>query len=81
VAAETLRRAGWYERTSQACAVFLPVRSVGVAGDDRVGVRGCPKRVCHGLQSIRNPGNQIETGKDPNRTYANESEPPGRILR
>ena len=32
---EELRRAGWYERTSQAFAVFLPVRSVGVAGDGR----------------------------------------------
>ena len=32
---EELRRAGWYERTSQAFAVFLPVRSVGVAGDVR----------------------------------------------
>jgi GMP synthase (glutamine-hydrolysing) len=32
---EELRRAGWYDRTSQAFAVFLPVRSVGVAGDGR----------------------------------------------
>jgi GMP synthase (glutamine-hydrolysing) len=32
---EELRRAGWYERTSQAFAVFLPVRSVGVTGDGR----------------------------------------------
>ena len=32
---EELRRAGWYQRTSQAFAVFLPVRSVGVAGDGR----------------------------------------------
>ena len=32
---EELRRTGWYERTSQAFAVFLPVRSVGVAGDGR----------------------------------------------
>jgi GMP synthase (glutamine-hydrolysing) len=32
---EELKRAGWYERTSQAFAVFLPVRSVGVAGDGR----------------------------------------------
>ena len=32
---EELHRAGWYERTSQAFAVFLPVRSVGVAGDGR----------------------------------------------
>ena len=32
---EELRRAGWYERTSQAFAVFLPVRSVGVMGDGR----------------------------------------------
>lgn len=32
---EELRQAGWYERTSQAFAVFLPVRSVGVTGDGR----------------------------------------------
>jgi GMP synthase (glutamine-hydrolysing) B subunit len=32
---EELRRAGWYEKTSQAFAVFLPVKSVGVAGDGR----------------------------------------------
>lgn len=32
---EELRRAGWYERVSQAFAVFLPVRSVGVTGDAR----------------------------------------------
>ena len=28
-------RAGWYEKTAQAFAVFLPVRSVGVMGDGR----------------------------------------------
>jgi len=32
---EELRAAGWYQRTSQAFAVFLPVRSVGVMGDGR----------------------------------------------
>jgi GMP synthase (glutamine-hydrolysing) len=32
---EELRRAGWYEKTSQAFAVLLPVKSVGVAGDGR----------------------------------------------
>ncbi|HEV3020596.1 MAG TPA: glutamine-hydrolyzing GMP synthase [Burkholderiaceae bacterium] len=32
---EELRSSGWYERTSQAFAVFLPVRSVGVMGDGR----------------------------------------------
>ena len=32
---EELRRADWYERTSQAFAVFLPVKSVGVVGDGR----------------------------------------------
>ncbi len=32
---EELRRAGWYEKTSQAFAVFLPVNSVGVTGDGR----------------------------------------------
>ncbi len=33
---EELRASGWYERTSQAFAVFLPVRSVAVMGDGRV---------------------------------------------
>ena len=32
---EELRRSGWYEQVSQAFAVFLPVRSVGVVGDTR----------------------------------------------
>jgi GMP synthase (glutamine-hydrolysing) len=32
---EELRRSGWYEQTSQAFAVFLPVNSVGVTGDGR----------------------------------------------
>jgi GMP synthase (glutamine-hydrolysing) len=32
---DELRKAGWYDRTSQAFAVFLPVKSVGVVGDAR----------------------------------------------
>jgi GMP synthase (glutamine-hydrolysing) len=32
---EELRAAGWYHKTSQAFAVFLPVKSVGVVGDAR----------------------------------------------
>ncbi|MGE5524821.1 MAG: glutamine-hydrolyzing GMP synthase [Rhodospirillaceae bacterium] len=32
---DELREAGWYEKTAQAFAVFLPVRSVGVMGDGR----------------------------------------------
>jgi GMP synthase (glutamine-hydrolysing) len=32
---DELRRSGWYEKTAQAFAVFLPVRSVGVMGDYR----------------------------------------------
>ena len=32
---DELRAAEWYEKTSQAFAVFLPVRSVGVMGDGR----------------------------------------------
>ena len=32
---DELRAAGWYDKTSQAFAVFLPVRSVGVMGDGR----------------------------------------------
>ncbi len=32
---EELRNSGWYDKVSQAFAVFLPVRSVGVMGDGR----------------------------------------------
>jgi GMP synthase (glutamine-hydrolysing) len=32
---DELRKTGWYDKTSQAFAVFLPVRSVGVMGDGR----------------------------------------------
>jgi GMP synthase (glutamine-hydrolysing) len=32
---EELNKSGWYQKTSQAFAVFLPVKSVGVVGDAR----------------------------------------------
>jgi GMP synthase (glutamine-hydrolysing) len=32
---QELRTSGWYDKTAQAFAVFLPVRSVGVMGDGR----------------------------------------------
>ena len=32
---QELESTGWYEKTSQAFAVFLPVKSVGVVGDNR----------------------------------------------
>ncbi|HWA39840.1 MAG TPA: glutamine-hydrolyzing GMP synthase [Burkholderiales bacterium] len=32
---QELRKSGWYDRTSQAFTVFLPVKSVGVMGDGR----------------------------------------------
>ena len=32
---EELRNSGWYDKTAQAFAVFLPVKSVGVMGDGR----------------------------------------------
>lgn len=32
---EELRAAGWYDKTSQAFAVFVPVKSVGVVNDQR----------------------------------------------
>jgi GMP synthase (glutamine-hydrolysing) len=35
VVAEEVRRHGWYERVWQSFAVLLPVRSVGVMGDER----------------------------------------------
>ncbi len=35
IVVDEIRRAGWYERTWQAFAVLLPIRSVGVMGDAR----------------------------------------------
>ena len=32
---DELKKSGWYEKTSQAFAVFLPIKSVGVMGDAR----------------------------------------------
>jgi GMP synthase (glutamine-hydrolysing) len=32
---EELKESGWYDKTSQAFTVFLPVKSVGVMGDSR----------------------------------------------
>ncbi len=32
---DELRQSGWYDKTSQAFAVFIPVKSVGVMGDGR----------------------------------------------
>jgi len=32
---EELKKSGWYDKTSQAFAVFLPIKSVGVMGDAR----------------------------------------------
>jgi GMP synthase (glutamine-hydrolysing) len=32
---EELQSSGWYEKTAQAFAVFIPVKSVGVMGDGR----------------------------------------------
>ena len=32
---DELRSSGWYDKTAQAFAVFLPVKSVGVMGDGR----------------------------------------------
>ena len=35
ISRDELRKAGWYDKTSQAFAVFLPVKSVGGTGDGR----------------------------------------------
>jgi GMP synthase (glutamine-hydrolysing) len=46
---EELRRAGWYDKTSQAFAVLLPVNSVGVTGDGR---RYAPVIALRAVQTI-----------------------------
>lgn len=46
---EELRRSGWYDKTSQAFAVFLPVNSVGVTGDGR---RYAPVIALRAVQTI-----------------------------
>ena len=46
---EELRRADWYDKTSQAFAVFLPVKSVGVTGDGR---RHAPVIALRAVQTI-----------------------------
>ena len=46
---EELRKAGWYDQTSQAFAVFLPVKSVGVTGDGR---RYAPVIALRAVQTI-----------------------------
>jgi GMP synthase (glutamine-hydrolysing) len=46
---EELRRSGWYDQTSQAFAVFLPVNSVGVTGDGR---RYAPVIALRAVQTI-----------------------------
>ncbi len=46
---EELRKSGWYDKTSQAFAVFLPVNSVGVTGDGR---RYAPVIALRAVQTI-----------------------------
>jgi hypothetical protein len=42
---EEIRRAGYYERLWQAFAVLLPIRTVGVIGDQRPAKRDCHQAV------------------------------------
>ena len=46
---EELRKSGWYDKTSQAFAVYLPVSSVGVTGDGR---RYAPVIALRAVQTI-----------------------------
>jgi GMP synthase (glutamine-hydrolysing) len=46
---DELRKSGWYDQTSQAFAVFLPVKSVGVTGDGR---RYAPVIALRAVQTI-----------------------------
>jgi len=44
---DELRASGWYDKTAQAFAVFLPVRSVGVMGDGRTYEHAVALRAVH----------------------------------
>lgn len=49
---EEFRRSGWYQKVWQAFAVLLPVRSVGVMGDERTYERVAALRVVQSLDGM-----------------------------
>ncbi|MCC6157229.1 MAG: glutamine-hydrolyzing GMP synthase [Deltaproteobacteria bacterium] len=49
---EELRTSGWYDRIWQAFAVLLPVRSVGVMGDERTYAHTIALRAVHSLDGM-----------------------------
>jgi len=49
---EEMRRSGWYDRVWQSFAVLLPVRTVGVMGDERTYERVIALRVVHSLDGM-----------------------------
>ena len=66
IVVEEIRRAGLYEKTWQAFAVFLPVRSVGIQGDDRsygwtVAVRVVESEDAMTADWVRLPGEVLAT--------------------
>ncbi len=52
VVREEIARAGWESRTWQAFAVLLPVRSVGVMGDERTYEEACVIRAVHSTDGM-----------------------------
>lgn len=49
---EHLRRSGWYDQIWQAGAILLPVKSVGVMGDERSYERVVALRAVHSLDGM-----------------------------
>jgi GMP synthase (glutamine-hydrolysing) len=52
VVTEEISAAGWYDAVWQAFAVLLPVRSVGVMGDDRTYEETCAIRAVHSVDGM-----------------------------
>jgi GMP synthase (glutamine-hydrolysing) len=66
IVVEEMKRTGWYYRTWQSFAVLLPVRSVGVMGDERtydytIAVRAVESQDGMTADWVRLPGEILET--------------------
>ena len=49
---EELKNSGWYRQTAQAFAVLLPVRTVGVMGDERTYDETCALRAVRSVDGM-----------------------------